>query len=295
MVRPSSLAMPFVAVFSWACSQPTSPPAEDTTVQMVPGDLVTNQAPDVSIVIELTNILPWQSLEEFVREELPAWTASSRVVRWPSREPIEGRWVFSNAYPLTLRFEPAAPLPRGWFALQVRFSDLPVRRGTAPGAAFESGQAPQLLDDGWVTARFHVGSLPIVQLTGRVDPPTEGFAGSGGSFTLLTTEPIVLDRDLSLEGLLTVTLDGEVVDCPALSDTPFRRADGSPFGVSFTCSDIPHAGRVEAALRPLDGAPPGLRYTGEGNPPTWVGETARWFSGRDVRDSLFLETEAVSP
>jgi hypothetical protein len=288
--------MSIVAVCISSCSHPMDarPPEVDTTVRMLPADFVTGQAPDVPIVIELTNIQPWQSLEDFVRDELPAWHASSRVVRWPSREPIEGRWMFSNAFPIRLRFEPAEPLPRGWFALQVRFSDLPVRRATAPAHLFETGQAPQFLDDGWATARFHVGSLPTVQIWGRIDPPTEGFEGSGGSFSLFTSEPMVLERDLPLDGLLTVTLDGDVVDCSVPTVTRVRRADGAPLGgITWTCSNVPHAGHVEVTLRPLDGAPVGLRYVGEGNPPRWTGETGRWFSERDVPDSFFLEAEVT--
>lgn len=287
-----ALAIPFTS-----CSQPGTPAAtDDFTVRMTPADFVTDQTPDVPIVIELTNIRPWQSVEEFTRGELPSWHANSRVVRWPSREAVEGRWIFSNAAPYTLRFEPNVSLPVGWFAVQVRFSELPVRRGTATSEAFERGLAPQYWDDGWVTTRFHVGSLPIVALIGGIEPATDG-RDSGGSFSLYVTEAIVLDADLPLDGLLTVTLDGEPVRCvPWLGDGVVLPADGHPFGgVRWDCTDVPHAGRVDVTLRLLEGTPASLRYAGTGTPPTWTGQTGRPFSNSDLTDAFFTEHVQEAP
>lgn len=289
-MRTLSSAVSLFVVGLCACTQPLDIP-EDLSIRMRPADFVTNQAPDVPIVIQLSEISPWQTFDEFIERELPAWHASSRVVRWPSREPVEGRWVFSVT-DLTLTFEPVAPLPEGWFALQVRFSDLPVRRGTVAMHAFEIGVAPQYWDDGWVTTRFHVGSLPTFQIWGGLDPGTDGH-DPGGMFTLGATEAVVLDADVPLEGLLTVTLDGERVDCaPTEGFGPLLLAQGYPFsGITWTCPDVPHAGRVEVSLRPLEGTPPGTRYVGQGTPPTWIGETGNWFSAQDVPDSFFLADE----
>jgi hypothetical protein len=94
--------------------------------------------------------------------------------------------------------------------------------------------------------------------------------------------------------MLTVTLDGEPLDCPSAQPDGILRATGYPYGgLLWRCSDVPRSGRVVVTLRPLEGAPTSLRYGGRGWPPTWVGETGRHFSARAVDDSLFLEE--VSP
>ena len=92
------------------CSQPQFRPAVDITVRM-PFDMNTNLPGDTPLVIEIPDLQPWASVDEFTREELPSWRESMRVVRWPSREPIEGRWVFSNTLPLSFTFEPTGRLP----------------------------------------------------------------------------------------------------------------------------------------------------------------------------------------
>lgn len=288
--------LPAVLIAGACSAHPHSSPRpeRDLTVQMVPHDLVTNMPSDVPIVITLTNHQPWETLEDFVREELPSWHESVRTVRWPSREPVEGQWIFSNSYPLTLVFEPSAPLPRGWYAIQANFETIVVPRGTASEEAIRRGSTAWAWDGGWTTSRFHVGSFPIAQLFGRIDPPTDGFDGSGGTFSLFTTEPVLLERDQSLEDMLAVSLDGERIDCPVSHPDSVLRADGFPFqGLQWTCSDVPHPGRVEVTLRPFEGAPAALRYGGRGGTPVWHGETATWFSSHDVDESIF--TEEVRP
>jgi len=278
-----------VGLFSTAlgCPQPAQDPprpAVDETVRM-PFDMNTNLPGDTPLVIEIPLLEPWASVDEFTREELPSWRESMRVVRWPSREPIEGRWVFSNTLPLSFTFEPTGRLPVGWYAMQVNFGTIVVPRGTAPESAVRQGGAGQTLDDGWTTARFHVGSLPIGSLRGRVDSPRDGRDG-GGWFGLGFSEQIEFEHEIPSADLLRVTVNGVPIHCEPF--WPTIQA-GRFLGASWTCETPTSEGTVRAELMPLTGVSLSVRYGGDGGRPSWIGPTDAWLGGPLVDDSIFLE------
>lgn len=269
------------------CPQPAQDPpspAVDITVRM-PYDMVTNLPSDAPLVIEIPNLEPWGSVAEFTREELPSWHDSMRVVRWPSREPIEGRWVFSNALPLSFTFEPTASLPRGWYAIQVNFGTISVPRATAPESVVRRGGAGQSLDGEWTTARFRVGSFAIFVLQGTVDVPRNGLDG-GGAFSLGVSEEIEFERDVPTANLLRVSVDGVPLRCaPYAASIPTGRF----LGATWMCETPARAGTVRAELMPLIGTSLPARYSGEAGQPVWVGQTGDRLGGLYVDDSLFVE------
>ena len=272
-----------ICITALACSQPMPDPAVDETVRM-PSDMQTNVVRGTPLVIEIPTLRPWASVEEFEREELPSWYESIRVVRWPSREPIQGSWFFSRDYPVTLTFR--GSMPPGWYAIQVNFGTIVVPRGTAPERAVQQGGAGQTLHDGWTTARFHVGSFPIAALRGRVDSPRNGLAG-GGSFSLGVSEPIDFERDLAADDLVRVSVNGVPVRCgPYGAVIPAGRFLG---GATWTCETPLSEGTVRAELMPLTGASLPLRYTGQSGQPVWEGPTDEWLGGLFVDDSVFAE------
>ena len=271
--------MPFFKTFllavcatALACSQPMRDPDVDETVRM-PEDMRTNLPSDTPLRIEIPTLRPWLGADEFVRNELPSWHESIRVVRWPSREPMEGRWVFSSAIPVSFTFEPSAPLPRGWYAMQVNFGTISVPRESGPGVHIRNGAAGQVVIDGWNTARFHVGSFPVLTLVGGVDVPRNGLDGGGG-FRLEFSEQVTFEGDILPADPLRVTVNGLPIRCE------------SP---GWTCETPPTEGTVRVELTPLTGASLPLRYTGEGGRPVWVAQTGEWFGKNNVDDSVFTE------
>lgn len=286
-MRALILLMGVAAGMSAGCSQDALPPSEDYTVRMAPEDLTTGLTASVRPTVTLSTYWPWQSPDEFVARELPAWDRGLRLVRWPSQELVAGRWVFSNTYPpSTLTFEPETELAPGWYATQMRFSDLPVTRGTLASApqVLAGTAGPNVgstLIEGWTTTRFHVGSRPIAQLWGFIDT---GGDGGGGHVELYTTEDVRLTEAQETAGLLEVTVDGVPLRCPPHA----QRLDvGDPLRLSWTCDDPGREGEVVVTLRPLAAAPTGLVYGSAESPPTWRFHTGEFIDPYDVPDELF--------
>jgi hypothetical protein len=290
----------FVAILALAAGCPDNgdplPPTEDYTVLMAPEDLQTGMAPDVRPTVTLSTIWPWRSVEEFVERELPAWDRSLRFVRWPSGEPVPGRWVFSNGFPpLTFSFEAESELPDGWYATQMRFTDLPTRRGTfatAPQvlAGTAGPQVGSTVIDGWTTTRFHVGSMPIAQIWGQI--ASGGGEEGGGHIRLYITEEVSFAQEQEIDGLLHMTVDGVPVRCNSYGE---RLPAGLFLGIGWDCDDPGREGEVVVTLQPLAGAPPGLLYGSAESPPTWRIRTGEFFDPYDVPDSLFAVTAREHP
>lgn len=272
-------------VIALGCSNPEFHPAVDTTVRMTPVDMVTNLPSTPPLVISIPTLYPWTNAEDFAREELPSWRESMRVVRWPSREPVAGRWVFSNALPVSFTFMPTASFPRGWYAIQVNFGTIVVPRATTSEYHLLRGTSGQYLDDGWTTARFHVGSLPIVLLRGGADVPRNGYDG-GGNFRLNFSEEITFENSISATDLLRVSVNGIPLRCD-----PYSTAiqGGRFLGASWSCETPASEGTVRAELMPLPGASLPLRYGGESGSSVWVSQTGESFEGPFVDDSIFVE------
>ncbi|MBX7196240.1 MAG: hypothetical protein K1X94_29560 [Sandaracinaceae bacterium] len=285
-MRALILLVGVAAGMSAGCSQDALPPSEDYTVRMAPEDLTTGLTASVRPTVTLSTYWPWQSPDEFVARELPAWDRSLRLVRWPSQELVAGRWVFSNTYPpSTLTFEPETELAPGWYATQMRFSDLPVTRGTLASApqVLAGTAGPNVgstLIEGWTTTRFHVGSRPIALLRGFIATGGE----EGGDLHLFVSEEVALAAEQDTSGLLEVTVDGSPLQCPAYA----RLVPSGPFlGLDWICESPEREGEVVVTLRTLAAAPAGLVYGSAESPPTWRFHTGEFIDPYDVPDALF--------
>lgn len=221
------------------------------------------------------------SVEDFVARELDSWSYAARVVHWPERSRVAGHWAFDagdgDHLPM-FTFVPDAPLEERWYALQVNFDMLPVRRGTYESAPAldESGRGRHFWDDGWTTSRFHVGSQPLVRVIGGPVPPEDGRAG-GGSFGVGFTEPVVSETGFLPEELASVTVGGRPVDCRLSVPAPPVRAGEVLSGWRWVCASPAVAGQLQITLsaeaRSFRGASGvAVRYCGTDGGTVWNAE-----------------------
>jgi len=274
---------------------PGPTPLENFMVTVAPSDLTTAASPDVRPTVTLPSPRPWRGFEEFVERELPAWDENLLLVRWPSREPVAGRWVLADGFPqLTFTFEPESPLPEGWYATQIRFSGLPVERGTdASSPPVLAGTTPpnvgSTVVDGSTVARFHVGPRPVAIVWGTIARGGDG----GGHIELSVSEEVRLAQRLETAELLQVTVNGVPLRCPPHAE---RLEPGDFLRLSWTCDEPAAEGEVVVTLRPIPGAPPELVYGSHTSPPSWRIRTGEFIDPYDVPNDLFTSTsERANP
>lgn len=224
-------AMALVACMGvWGCGEGDSRPfvtEAETSLEVSVHDLETGIRPEV-ITIDLRTYSPWLTREEFEAGELPSWNENFRLVRWPDTTPVEGTWVFTPE-PTSgeMAFAPERELEDGWYAVQIRPDRLSVRRG------FNLGYQAATRD-GWATARFHVGSFPLLLLSGGVSHPEDGRSG-GGSLRFVASEPVFAGTDFRAADIVSITVGGERLTC---STVPEGAAAGERVRpLSFTCPD----------------------------------------------------------
>jgi len=221
----------------------------ETTVRLTTRDLATGVAPDavqtgfageqipISVTLALTD------LETFVRVEQESWEGNVRVVRWPSLEPTEGRWVLtsgSDGNGVVMTFTPEADLAEGWHALQVNFPAIHERAMIRRGILYS--RYPVF--DGWTTSRFYVGSMPIVFVGGGIS--VRGADETETFLEISVSEPVHPRSPLSFLSHFHVTADGASVACHT------RPGEASDFGPTQPLSLI-YVG--------CDAAPPGAHVT----------------------------------
>lgn len=249
------------------------PPDRNYSVILSVADLTTNHPPTVPLEILITDLEV--TVDEFMGGELPSWMEAARVVSWPQRTVVAGYWSFTSPEGGgLLRFVPTQPLEEGWYAMQVNFSMISVPRGIfgdmVPDVA-QRGVGAHTWDDGWTTSRFHVGSFPLVWVSGGIDAPGDGLLG-GGSLRLHTTESLVLEEEIHPADLLTVLVANRPVSC--IVRTPASLGAGDLFeGFLYECESIPSDGELAVSLAvPRWHASSGatVRFCAPGAVPRWT-------------------------
>lgn len=236
-----------LVAFASGCPRPEERPLfteEELSLLVVDlGDLQTGVHPE-TITIDLRSFRPWLTHEEFEASELASWRENFRVVHWPDATPVQGTWSFDWERPSgEMQFVPARPFDDGWYALQIR----PDRFAVPRGFYFGYGQVTR---DGWSTARFHVGSFPLLLASGGISEP-EGEQIGGIRADFVTTERVFARSALELREIITVTVDGRPLECNAVLTFAFtegQRVDG-PY---FHCGYPGPPGVVRIELAPLD-------------------------------------------
>lgn len=294
MKSPKTFVAVAWAVVCLSCSGPDDPPLfseAETSLDVSFWDLTTDIHPE-AITIRLLTYRPWWTQEEFVANELPSWNENFRVVHWPSTTPVEGTWTFTpDTHTGEMQFVPEREFQTGWYALQVRPERLSVPRG------FSVYDRPSLVTrDGWVTARFHVGSFPLVGIVGGVSHAEDDRHIGGGDFTLGAGENVLVRSPQRVRDLVTITVDGRALDCSVLPEVV--PSGIVSFGLGFTCPD-PGPGTVRVELARLDwtsedGTP--LQYCGT---PGTNGSTT-WETSTDGRfvhdcDAVIARAAAEAP
>lgn len=200
-------------------------PVEGRSLLVSVYDLETGIHPG-EITIDLWTHEPWLTREEFETSELPSWSENFRLVRWPDATPVEGTWTFDWERPSAeMQFVPAVPFEEGWYAVQIRPDQLSIPRG------FNLGYRTTTRD-GWATVRFHVGSFPLLLVSGGVSHP-EGGRGGGGHLGFVTSEPVFAGASVRPTDIVTITVGGERLACTSI---PEGVEAGARVGlVSFEC------------------------------------------------------------
>ena len=282
-----------VAAVAWAmclgCSGPEVPPFSEveTSLEVSVRDFWTGIHPE-AITIRLLSYRPWWTPEEFVANELPSWNENFRVVRWPSTTAVEGTWTFTpDTNSGEMQFVPERVFQNGWYALQVRPDRLSVRRG------FSVYDRPALVTrEGWVTARFHVGSFPVVGINGGVAHTEEEGRIGGGDFSIGATEDVFAPSPQRVRDLVTITVEGRPLECTVV---PEMVPSGGRLSLGFTCPD-PGPGTVRVELSQLDwttedGTP--VQYTGVDGSRIWETSTDGHFV--NDFDGVIARATAESP
>lgn len=214
-------------------------------------------------------------------EELPRWEEGLRLVTWPDAAMVPGSWVFTRGTggSSTLRFQPASgTFALGWYAVQVDFDAVGADRGPA------NGSLPVV--DGWVTSRFHVGSLPLVRLSGTLTsmPSAEG----NNVLEFQASEIVPVTRPVRFAEVLQVNVNGAPHGCTAVDETSDTFGPSplfeEPRPLSFAsvqCPPVPEGASIEVRL---DGLTDVLLRDHRGDsPPRWT------FVAGDVVDSTAPE------
>ena len=265
------------------------------TVFLPMRDLETNWRGEVAVE---TTYEPWFAWEEFEAGELASWEGNVRLVRWPSEEFVPGRWVFAVDRSMNrgvFSFEPETPLSPadGWYAVQIRFGGLGVRRGYFGPELFserDPGGFGHQFHDGWSTTRFHRASYPLLGLWGGSDLGDDRRAPSAGARTWIS-EPLVARADIDLTGSVHGRVAGESVRCTA--DPASLRA-GEPFPVVTLACDPPTRAGQEFSIS-LDPLPlqsrEGLEvhYCGAGGRPQWSAHMGGLLDDDDCDDAALLD------
>ena len=264
-----------------SCSNTDAPaPYTDAEISLIVNtyDLQTGIHPD-AITIELRSYSPWETREEFEAAELPSWNENFRVVRWPDATPVEGRWTFAaDTHRGQMQFVPTRAFEDGWYAVQLRPDRLSVPRGFY-------NQVGPAVRDGWATARFHVGSFPLLLLSG----------GVGGDLTLAASEPVFAGNALRSTDIVAISVDGRPLACSSVPEG--LEAGGRVGALGFNCPDPGPRASLTIEVRPLDWRtesgstvrPCGTRGTG-----TWEAFTGEYIYGDRACDlEALLRAEAL--
>ena len=275
-------------------------PYEDS-VQLTTRDLTTGVGPDciqtgylgervpISVALGLTE------LESFVSFEQGFWEGNIRVVRWPSLEPTEGRWVLTSGTDgggVLMTFTPDTDLPEGWYALQVNFPAIHERAGFRRGILYSTYP---VFDD-WTTSRFRVGSLPITFIRGGV--AERGTADVGAFMEIGVTEPVHPETLSSFLSHFHVTAEGESLACRTQGDRVYEFGPTQPLNVIHVgCDPAPAGARVTITIDDVftSAAGVGLHDLEGRSPPRWdlvAGESV----SQEPGDGLFAVTaDRASP
>lgn len=265
------------------------------SVQLTTRDLTTGVGSDciqtgylgeripISVALGLTE------LDSFVSFEQGFWEGNVRVVRWPSLEPTEGRWVLttgSDGNGVLMTFTPDADLPEGWYALQVNFPAIHERAGFRRSILY----SPYPVFDGWTTSRFHVGSLPIIVIGGGV--AERGATDVGSRMEIGVTEPVHPPTLSSFLSHFHVTADGESLACRTQGDEVYEFGPTQPLRIIYVdCDAAPAGARVTITLDDVftSAAGVGLHDLEGRTPPRWE-LTAGESVSQEPGDGLFAAT-----
>ena len=257
-----------------ACGEP-GPAGPDRlySVEFSMEDLSTNYSEEISLTIHDLGV----PLDEFLEGELESWSVGARVVAWPGRDEVAGRWEFSGGREAdqlpTLTFRPDVPLERGWYALQVNFDLLAVRRGVyLSGPEFdESGRGAHSFHEGLTTSRFHTGSFPLVRVIGGTNPPEDGRDG-GGTITLGFTEPVMSTVEFRPDALMQVTVGGRPVECRLDVTADVVRPGEMLTGWRWNCDAPRERGALQVIVTPpawRGSSGENIHYCGTNGGTTW--------------------------
>lgn len=244
------------------------------TVQMWPRDISTSVTRDITgdypIRIENGH---GATLRIFRETELPSWENSIRVVTWPDRVLVPGRWrgedVMDSGFQFV--FVPEGDLADGWYAAQVNFDTIDTGGSTRRGIPYST--LPVV--DGWTTTRFRVGSAPTVTVSGSVFSEEDNLGIDGSHFIFGCSETVFFERERLVLDALTVTADGEPLRCwDAVPEALGPRDVGPtrPFaGQQFECERTRVGARISMSLAPDFVGAGGKRFydTDGHSPPRW--------------------------
>lgn len=188
----------------------------DLTTAVTPDAIqtVTFEGAPIPIAVSLS----YADLDSFVAGEQASWEGNLRVVRWPSLEPAEGRWVLTASAPeggVTMTFAPTSDLAEGWYALQINFPAIHERAGGIRRGILYSRYP--VFDD-WTTSRFHVGSLPLLSFEGGILARDGVATESNVVFAL--SEPVYSSTPTEFESVFHATADGVEVPCSITEGEP---------------------------------------------------------------------------
>ncbi|MBX7192164.1 MAG: hypothetical protein K1X94_08910 [Sandaracinaceae bacterium] len=261
-----------------ACDRAADPGTQGVnyTVYVPMRDLETNWRGEVTVE---TSMEPWFAWDEFVEGELASWDGNLRLVRWPSEEVVPGRWTFDVDEARNrgvFSFEPDAPLSPddGWYALQVRFGGIGIRRGYFGPELFDErfpGGVNHQFHDGWSTTRFYQADYPLFRLSGGAFlaagevPASTGFLANvlGGA---------TVTSDVDLTSSFRVLVAGERVACTL--EPSALRAGEDFVGLRASCDGPLTEGALVVELDPLPLVSSGglsVHYCGVGGRSRWEG------------------------
>lgn len=267
------------AVLVFGCDQHAPDPGTGGvhyTVYIPMRDLETNWRGEIAVE---TSMEPWFAWEEFVEGELASWDGNLRLVRWPSEEVVPGSWVFSvdaTTNRGVFAFEPETPLSpdQGWYALQIRFEEIGVRRGYFGPQLFDDrfpGGIGHQYHDGWSTTRFFQASYPLLRVSGGAYLADGVVPASSGALVTMA-EPGVVTADVDLTSSIRVEIAEARVRC---SFDPATLRTGETFsGIRITCDGPTSAGSfvVDLDTLPLVSSEGlAIHYCGIGGTPRWEG------------------------
>jgi len=188
----------------------------DLTTAVTPEAIQTATFEGAPIPISVT--LSYADLDSFVAGEQASWEGNLRVVRWPSLEPAEGRWVLTAAAPeggVVMTFVPSSGLAEGWYALQINFPAMHERAGGIRRGILYSRYP--VFDD-WTTSRFHVGSLPVLSLEGAI-LARDGVA-TESNVVFAVSEQVFSSTPVEFRSVFHVTANGAEVPCSITEGDP---------------------------------------------------------------------------